>query len=67
MAKVVKSSRQRKGRAPLPPSPLFEHAERARVRSLAYGPRWIARTRGVSAPTALEIARAAGIRLGDDE
>lgn len=51
----------------IPKLPLFDHAERERVRTLPLPARRLARRFGFIAATALAVAHAAGFDCGDDK
>jgi hypothetical protein len=51
----------------LPKLPLFDHAERARIRALPLPARQLARRYGLIPSTALAVALAAGFKCGGDK
>ena len=67
MSKLVERARHRNGRTSPEQVPLFDHAERVRVRSLPLPARRLAQRFGLSASTALAVALAAGFRVDSDK
>ena len=51
----------------IPKLPLFDHAERERVRMLPLPARRLARRYGLTPATANAVAQAAGFKCGDDK
>jgi hypothetical protein len=51
----------------IPKLPLFDHAERTRIRALPLPARRLARRFGFSASTAMAVAQAAGFDCGGDK
>jgi hypothetical protein len=64
MTKVAACTRRRNGRAPS--LLLFDHADRATVRTLPLSARRLARRYGLTASTALAVAFAAGLNCESD-